>query len=236
METSHLWLLLTAAYGLLNTNGKWQVQSDRGLLDYGLVQSKHVPQLFFKRESGKLVLIGATVVDDLKDTGAGNRYKALLDMFNSCFKLGTLNSGPGKLRFFGISTIQNEDSTVATDADDKLEAFSKYIFTGQRRRECDDELNAIEKTAFASVNSSLGWIGMAASPLCSFYESYSQQKAPQIKISHLIEQINILRKLKKLNTKMSYPRPTDDQNYDLNVLVFSDASRTDENGELGILT
>jgi len=94
----------------------------------------------------------------------------------------------------------------------------------------------MEKSAFASSNSSLGWIGTAASPLCSFYSSYLQQKAPGTKVCHLVEQINTIRKLKKLGTTISYPRPVDNQDYEMSILVFSDASRTEESGQLGILT
>ena len=199
-------------------------------------QVKHVLQLFFKREKGKLVLVVAKIVDDMKVTGLGMRAKKFLDEFDRCFKLGTVNSGPVKLGFFGINTVQSEDFTVATDADEKLEAVAEYPLTRQRRKECDDDVNVIEKGAFASVNSSLGWIGTAVSPLCSFYASYLQQKAPDIKVAHIIEQTNILRKLKKLGTVISYPRPTDNQQYGLSILVFSDASRIDENGQLGVLT
>ena len=42
MRSTHLWLLLIAAYGLVNYNAKWQQQSDQVLLEYGLVQSKHL--------------------------------------------------------------------------------------------------------------------------------------------------------------------------------------------------
>lgn len=36
MKGTHLWLLLTAAYGLVNANAKWQHQADRVMLDIGL--------------------------------------------------------------------------------------------------------------------------------------------------------------------------------------------------------
>lgn len=53
-------------------------------------------------------------------------------------------------------------------------------------------IHSIENGAFVSINSSLGWIGIVMSPLCSFYSSYIQQKSPDIKVSHIIEQTNIL--------------------------------------------
>ena len=233
-KTTHLWLLLTAAYGLVNSNAKWQNQSDAVSQNNGLVQSKHIPQLFFKKEAGKLVLVVAKIVDDLKAAGIEQRATVFLDAFDSRFKVGTVNHGPGKLRFFGINTTQDEDYTIATD-NDKLQAVMECPISRQRRKEPELEVNAIEKGTFASINSSLGWIGIAASPLCLFYSSYLQQKAPDIKVSHLVEQANIIRKLKKMGTTIKYPRPTDKKEYHLSILIFSDASRSDENGQHGII-
>ncbi len=235
LKTTHVWLLLTAAYGLVNANAKWQNKSDDVMFQLGLTQSKFIPQLFYKKEGGKLVLIVAKIVDDLKAAGVGNNAKNFLENFHKVFNLGTINHGPGRLRFFGINTVQSKDFTVTTDADDKMEAVSEYPLTRQRRKEPEMKLNDMERSEFASVNSSLGWIGTAASPLCSFYSSYLQQKAPHTTVSNLTEQISIVRKLKKYGTSISYPRPTDKTKYKLSILVFSDASRVDENGQIGLL-
>lgn len=42
-------------------------------------------------------------------------------------------------------------------------------------------------------------------------------------------------KLKKLGTTIAYQRPTDKDQHELSVLVFTDASRTDDVGQLGVL-
>lgn len=60
--------------------------------------------------------------------------------------------------------------------------------------------------------------------------------APDTKVSDLVTKINVVRKLKKLGTTISYPRPSDNTKYELSILVFSDASRTDENGQIGVIT
>ena len=236
MKSTHLWLLLTAAYGLVNANAKWQNQSDNVMLDIRLQQSSHVPQLFFEKENGRLVLIIAKIVDDLKIAGEDNCVQHFIEEFDKRFRFGDVKHGPGKLRFFGINTVQNSDFTIETDADDKLDSVTEYPFSRQRRKQFEQPLNQIEKSVFASTNSSLGWIGTAASPFCSFYASYMQQKAPELKVSHLIEQVNIVRQLKKLGTTIAYPRPSDNSRYELSVLVFADASRIDDCGQLGVVT
>lgn len=94
IRCTHLWELLVAAYGLVNSGAKWQYQSDKALLQLGLTQSKNVPQLFYKKENGKLVLLLVKVVDDIMVTEADNLTEMLLKDFNSIFKLGTLKVGP----------------------------------------------------------------------------------------------------------------------------------------------
>lgn len=150
MKATHLWLLLTAAYGLVNANAKWQSQSDQVMFDLGLTQSVHVPQLFYRIENGRLVLIVAEIVDDLKGAGEGDRVKTFMAEFDRRFKFGDIMQGPGKLRFFGINTVQNGDLTIETDADDKIDAVVEYPFTRQRRKQYDQPLNKIEKSVFSS--------------------------------------------------------------------------------------
>ena len=99
------------------------------------------------------------------------------------------------MRFFGINTRQDEDMTVATDADDNINALTEYALSRHRCKQCDQPINELERSFFASTNSSLGWISTAASPFCSFYSSYLQQKTPNTKVSHFVEQQNVLRKV-----------------------------------------
>lgn len=100
----------------------------------------------------------------------------------------------------------------------------------------DEIVNEIDKRNFSCTNSSLGWIVSAASPLFSFYTSYLQQKAPSITVSSLVDQITIFRKLKKLGTSISYPICEDSEYCVISVLIFSDVSKIDENGKIGIIT
>lgn len=176
MRSSHMLLLLTAAYGLVNANAKWQSHSDSIMLELGLLQSKYIPQLFYKKQNGKLVLLISKIVEDLKVAGQGNNAQVFVEAFDQKFKFSTVSHGPGKMLFFGINTVQHEDSSIETDAEDNIEAVTQYPLLRQRRKESDSPLNAIEKSSFASANSSIGWIGTAASPLCSLYSSYLQQK------------------------------------------------------------
>lgn len=128
----------------------------------------------------------------------GDSVKLLFQHFDQMFKLGTVTSGPKKLRFFGINTFQMEYLTICTNADDKLDSLNEYCLTRISRKQNDAPVNDLQKSVFASTNSSFGWIWGASSPFCWFYASYLQQISPNIKVRHLTEQQTTLRKFKKL--------------------------------------
>lgn len=96
-----LWLLLAAAYGLVNSNAKWQVKSDDALSSLGLIQSSAIPQLFIHLEiDGALDIVVIKMVDGILSTGEDEALKSFADAFGRRFKLGEISHGPGKLRFF----------------------------------------------------------------------------------------------------------------------------------------
>lgn len=68
------------------------------------------------------------------------------------------------------------------------------------------------------------------------YSIYRQEKAPTIRLSNLKEQINIIRRIKQIGTTICYPRPNDADKCTQTILVFSEASKIDEGGQLGIVT
>lgn len=72
------------------------------------------------------------------------------------FKLGTVANGPGKLRFFGVNTTQEENFTVSTNVNDKLNSYTEYALSRPRRKQFNKTLNNMETAFFASTNSSLG--------------------------------------------------------------------------------
>lgn len=102
MTETNVWFLRTAAYGIVNANATWQMQSHNVMSSLGLIQSKHVSQLFSQKEDKELVLLVSKIVDDLKFSGEGNRAKVFINAFDKQSKLGRTNSGPGALRFLEL--------------------------------------------------------------------------------------------------------------------------------------
>lgn len=55
MRSPHRWPLLVATYAFVNYGAKWQKQTDELLFKSGLVQPKHIPELFCKFQYYKLI-------------------------------------------------------------------------------------------------------------------------------------------------------------------------------------
>lgn len=54
-------------------------------------------------------------------------------------------------------------------------------------------------------------------------------------VSDIISQVNCLKVLKKLGTSIRYTRPSDSKRHTLSIVVFSDASRSNECGQIGFV-
>lgn len=98
------------------------------------------------------MLLGAKVVGNVKVAGVGNNTKNLTGQFNKHYELGTIASGPGKLRFFGINTVQNEDMTISTGDDDIFNSFNEYSLTHIWRKKSDELINNFEKSIQSTVD------------------------------------------------------------------------------------
>jgi len=225
------WLLLVATYGLVNANAKWQSKSDAGLQKLGLVPVTQVPQLFVMFKEDKLCLIVAKVVDDLLLSGEEAVVAKFLADFNSMFKLGTITRGPGNLRFYGLMITQDEDCSSTIHGDEKLNALEPYPLSRVRRRQVDQHMSSIETSAYMSINSSLGWLGITSSPLCGLYSSLLQQRLVERKVQNVIDQSNAFRMLKKFETVTKYPTMATGFK-EILLVIFADAGRRIDHGQL----
>lgn len=149
--------------------------------------------------------------------------------------MGTVVHGPGSFLFYGLHIIQTDDFNISIDGDQKISALEAYCPSRNRRKEIGNKLNDIELGSFRSVNSSIGWLGIAASPFCAFYASYLQQKAPKPKVEDLILQINSVKLLKKLGSTIRYVNNEKNNNHGFSIIVFSDASRLIDHGQLAFI-
>ena len=163
-RSRHYWLLLTAAYGLVNANAKWQEHSDQFLHSIGFKQISYILQLFYIREDSDLVSVAVKVVDDILFSGELRHLKMIVATVQSTYELGTVVYGPGTFQFFGLIVIQSEDFNIQIHADHRIASCEAYPISRQLRKQIEETLSQLEKSSYFSLNSSLGWIGVAASP------------------------------------------------------------------------
>lgn len=135
--------------------------------------------------SSRLVLLVAKLVDDPLITGDDALISDFLSKFNIVSELGTIKHGPGVIRFNGLTIFQNENMFCIIDGDDKLNVPEPMVISRECRKQTDYPLNSTKSKHLRSLNSSLGWLEIAASPFCSFFASYYQQKFSSATVSTL---------------------------------------------------
>lgn len=130
-----------------------------------------------------------------------------------------------------MNFVQNNYMTYSINANDKLSQLEPFPLTHLSGPKIDEPQNDIERSAFMSMDSSIGWIGLSASPFFAFYASNLQQMLSGATVASLTSQANALRQLKKLGTRISFPRAGsgDDK---LFVTVFADAGGLRDHGQL----
>lgn len=99
-----------------------------------------------------------------------------------------------------------------------------------RRSQIDKPINAIERSAFMPINSSVSWLGTVVSPLCDFHSSHLQQLIPICGFKSLIHQIKAFSFLKCHGTVTHYRSPTSTNGTKL--VAFADASHSGDSSHL----
>lgn len=72
----------------------------------GIIHGKQIPKRLYIHKNGRLILIAAKAVDEIKGTGRECHINRFVGEFNKRFKRGTVVNGPGKMRFFVINVEQ----------------------------------------------------------------------------------------------------------------------------------
>lgn len=83
-----------------------------------------------------------------------------------------------------------------------------------------------------SINSSIGWLEITASPLVPFYASHLKQKLKESKASALMAQSSALTLLKSFDTVNSYIRLPKGTQRELSPVAFADPGHSDSASQL----
>lgn len=167
-----VWLLTVATYGLVNANAKWQNHSDTTFINLGLKTLVYIPQLFYMHLNDVLVLVVVKTVDDVFIGGQESVKRKFIKDLSHVYELGTITHLPGSCLFYGLYVTQMPDFNIQMHADEKLNGITPHLLSRSRRKESDSALNALELFHYKSVNGSIGFVGVHASPLAAFTSSY----------------------------------------------------------------
>lgn len=207
---SFYWLLLTAAYGLVNASAKWQEEIGASFIAFGFTQLVYILQLFHKNsDNGCPGLIAVKVVDDVLLTGPPDKLGKVVEELSKKYKIGTIVYSPASFLFNGLQISQDEDGKISVDADEKLNSLRATTIDRCRRKQYEETANDVELYGFRSIAGSLGWIGVTASPFCALAASTMQQKGPGLSLKNIIDQGKRLKMLQNLGTSSSSKRPED---------------------------
>ena len=233
-DRQFIWLLTVATYGLVNANSKWQIHSDQTFFDLGLHTTVFIPQLFHVITNGKLQMLVVKVTDDIFVGGAEEVKRLFIDRLGQKYELGTITHLPGNCFFYGLEVCQDENYVIQVNSDGKLNKIVPHALSRQRRKQSSDLLNRLEQFHFNYVNGSIGFIGVHAFPLAAFVSSYLQQRRNSASVKDIALQSSMLKKLCMYGSTCTYVSPPKGT-FQSSVVVFADAARPLENGQIGIL-
>ncbi len=231
-----LWRLNVAAYGLVNSNPKWQNQSDALLSDCGLRQLAYIPQLFFMDTDGMLELIVIKLVDDILIGGNTSSRSSLTERLKKRFEVGTVSHTPGSLMFFGATVSQSEDGDIVLTADEKLSEIKPATIGSVRRKDQESALTRMESKAFRSTTGMLCFVGMLISPLASFMSIHLQKTSHSAAVKDLSHQNRAVKNVKEFGAQISFPHPKSKEDLVLRVASFTDAARPNDRGQIGVFS
>ena len=229
-----VWLLTVATYGLVNANAKWQLHSDRTMLDLGLSSLVYVPQLFYLRTNDALRLVLVKVTDDIFIAGEEDLKRRFIERLSSVYELGTLTHLPGVCWFYDLLVCQDEEYKIQVHADAKRSELTPYQVSRIRRKDSKSALNPIERFHYNSLNGSIGFIGVYALPIAAFISSYWQQKRNSVTVQDPALQSTMITTLQRFGSISTYTNPGRGI-FQISVLLFADAALPSGHGQLGMI-
>lgn len=212
---------------------KRQVKYDYAICALGFVQSFAIPQLLVdKDENGSVDIVFIKIVDDILANGRDEALKTFVSSLNQRINLGDSAHGPGRLHFFGLKIIQNEDFSCSIYGDENLKEIEPYPLSRVRCGKAEEEMNEIERTAFMSVNANIGWLRTTVSLFCAFHARYLQQKLPDARVSAIMSQGPSLPLLNRYGTLSAHVSPPRECRDNVTLVAFADASHSETGSQL----
>lgn len=133
-------------------------QSENLLLEFGLSRMIDIYQLFYGKEGGRITAIVSKIVEYILVTGSTYVVNYIVRSVDGRFKPGTVVHDPGCIRYLCFNITQEEDYKFYIESNESFSAIECHQISRVRHRDTDASLNGVERSSFASINSSLHWM------------------------------------------------------------------------------
>lgn len=153
-----------------------------------IFRAKLNPQIFLFRFNGSSVSLLAKILGNFLLSGLPKTTDPMINGIRDKFELGTLAHVPDPLLYFILNFIYHSYWTTSCDGDYKPVALSRMPLSRSHCRQIYELLNSIYSKSFASLNSSILWLGITATPFCAAFVIILQQSAPYSTVSIIMEQ------------------------------------------------
>ena len=147
-------------YGTKDAGRSWWRKLWKTLKKHGWLMSKIEAALFFLVQSGQLIGVMITHVDDLFSTGEGSSYEATLTEMETELRLKIKRS---EFRFCGKNVVQR-GGNVEIDQYDAIEGIDYMVLEASRRKQPNAPLNELEKSQLRALIGQMGWVTRQSRP------------------------------------------------------------------------
>lgn len=213
----YLWKLKKACYGLYDGSRKWFLATEEELLRLGCVKCTKDEAVFFYRLNNKLEGIIALHVDDFLTCGSKTFTENVMNNITKTFVFGKITSD--NIKFTGIKMETRKESIILHQHEYTDELSEVNI---DNTRDVEDELNKKEKFEFRGVAGKINWLQLGTRPDLAIDGLEMSMKNNSAKVKDLKNVNKIIRKAKKNEVSIAYPKLGDWKK--LHIRGFADAS------------
>lgn len=216
-----VWRLLKLPYGMADAGRQWQMRAENWLLGKaGMERIDGVNQMFVRRDSGRIKLLVAKVVDDFLITGRTEDIKAFMKELAEEFEVGKTAIG-GAFKFNGCEIDVGAD-VIELSMWEYLDKLSAVALSRTRCKQREERATATEESAYRALAGTLMYMGNAVVPQAAMITSKMQQQLGDLRVKHIVDGNNLMKEVMTLRPYIKYRRPPGLSN--IKVVSLSDAA------------
>ncbi len=218
-KENKLWKLKKCLYGLNDAARKFYLSVKETLLSCGCVMQEYEPALFVYKKDGVIQGILLSHVDDFLHAGTEVFYQDVIQKVIDKYQISRQNHS--NFTYVGYEVNQN-DGGIVLSQDDYVKAIEIGILPSCRSKSKGSELSSEEYKLFRSYVGKINWVAQNSRPDLNFAMVELSTKFQCANISHLMDAIKVLKRVKTGDCKLKYPKLKDIDT--ARIVLYTDAS------------